>query len=128
MNDFIIRKHQNIFIKVVNKVRGYLSSLRRKKQHFIIKREINHQAENENMQSISDTPVFKIINIKHNVSAIQDDIVHPKIIIQMDRQNDRPRRSNPKRCPLCGSIESAYQRVVLREDDRWKCAICGNTW
>lgn len=102
--------------------------MRRKKQHFIIKREINHQAENENMQSISDTPVFKIINIKHNVSAIQDDIVHPKIIIQMDRQNDRPMRSNPKRCPLCGSIESAYQRVVLREDDRWKCAICGNTW
>jgi DNA-directed RNA polymerase subunit M/transcription elongation factor TFIIS len=131
MNDFRIKnKHQHLFFRIINKIRNFFSSLKseRKNQRFIIKRVVHNQTENNNIQSITNTSFFRIKNIKHNNNTVQSGIMHQKIVIRTDKQNDRPKLTNPKRCPLCGSMESAYQRVVLRENDRWKCAICGNTW
>lgn len=131
MNDFIIKnKYQNTFNKIINRIRSFFSSLisERENHHFIVKKITHNQTENNTIQSTADTSFFRIINIVRNNNAVQPGMTHQRIIIQTDLQSDRPRRTNPKRCPLCGSTESAYQRVVLRENNRWKCAICGNTW
>ena len=38
----------------------------------------------------------------------------------------QPRRSGPRRCPVCGSTDSDYPRLFSAVNDLFKCSVCSS--
>jgi DNA-directed RNA polymerase subunit M/transcription elongation factor TFIIS len=84
--------------------------------------------ERDEVPSVENISTFRIGSVNNVSNADTGEADRRKIVILLEEPVKKFKRSSPKRCPQCGSTESAYQRVVLRNDDGWECAICGFVW